>query len=214
LRVAPDGDGAVDWTAQRIVGDREALVSAVPTSHRLAERVGQVPAVAGVDADDLQRLPEHVCTDSPAAVQRYQSRVSGPFLDRIDLVVPVTPLTHHELANPGPGEPSAVVRERILVARARQRERLADTPWANNAEIPSTGDAVERLCPLTEDANKQLLELAHRRNLGMRALHRLRRVARSIQDLDRETNPRQPIAVDAVSLAARLRVLPDTLMSE
>jgi magnesium chelatase family protein len=158
--------------------------------------------------------PERVCTDSPAAVQRYQGRVSGPFLDRIDLVVPVTPLSQEELANTGPGEPSAAVRERILAARGRQRERLVATPWANNAEIPATGQAIERLCPLTEDANKLLLGLARRRNLSMRALHRLRRVARTIQDLDRETNPRLPIDVKAVSLAARLRRLPDTLMSE
>ncbi len=158
--------------------------------------------------------PERVCTDSPAAVQRYQSRVSGPFLDRVDLVVPVTPLSQEELANTGPGETSAAVRERILAARVRQRERLTDTPWANNAEIPATGQAVERLCPLTEDANKLLLGLARRRNLSMRALHRMRRVARTIQDLDREMSPDLPIDVKAVSLAARLRRLPDTIMGE
>jgi magnesium chelatase family protein len=129
-------------------------------------------------------------------------------------VVPVTPLTHEELANAGLGESSAVVRERILAARARQRERLVDTAWANNAEIPATGQAIERLCPLTGDAHKLLLGLALRRNLSMRAIHRLRRVARTIQDLERETDPRRPIDVKAVSLAARLRRLPDTLMSE
>jgi magnesium chelatase family protein len=91
---------------------------------------------------------------------------------------------------------------------------LAETPWASNAEIPATGQAIERLCPLTEDANKLLLGLARRRNLSMRTLHRMRRVARTIQDLDRETNPHQPIDVKAVSLAARLRRLPDTIMSE
>jgi magnesium chelatase family protein len=158
--------------------------------------------------------PERVCTDSPAAVSRYQGRVSGPFLDRIDLVVPVTPLTKDELASAPPGETSAVVRDRIVAARARQRQRLADTPWSNNAEIPATGQAIERLCPLTSDANKLLLGLAARRNLSMRAVHRLRRVARTIQDLDRETDPDRPIDVKAISLAAGLRRLPDTVMSE
>jgi magnesium chelatase family protein len=158
--------------------------------------------------------PERVCTDSPASIQRYQGRVSGPFLDRIDLVVPVTPLSTEELATAQLGESSAIVRERILAARARQRERLADTPWANNAEIPATGQAIERLCPLTSDAHKLLLGLARRRNLSMRAVHRLRRVARTIQDLDRNIDPTRPIDVKAVSLAARLRRLPDTLMSE
>ncbi|NJL28709.1 MAG: hypothetical protein HC897_12870 [Thermoanaerobaculia bacterium] len=62
--------------------------------------------------------PARVCADSPAAVQRYQGRVSGPFLDRLDLVVPVTPLTADELATAMPGEPSCHVRERISPPRA------------------------------------------------------------------------------------------------
>jgi magnesium chelatase family protein len=158
--------------------------------------------------------PERVCTDSPGAVQRYQGRVSGPFVDRMDLVVPVTPLTSKELARASLGEPSAAVRGRILAARARQRERLADTPWARNAEIPASGQAIERLCPLHDDAHKLLLGLARRRNLSMRAVHRLRRVARTIDDLDEQGDPFAPISVEAVALAARLRRLPDALVGE
>jgi magnesium chelatase family protein len=129
-------------------------------------------------------------------------------------VVPVTPLTSEELAKAEPGEASAVVRERILAARARSCERLADTPWSNNAEIPAAGEAIERLCPLTRDAHKLLLGLAQRRNFSMRTLHRLRRVARTIQDLERETDPTLPIGVQAISLAAGLRRLPESLVSE
>lgn len=158
--------------------------------------------------------PERVCTDSPAAVQRYQGRVSGPFLDRMDLVVPVTPLTADELAAAKPGEPSVDVRERIFAARERQQQRLSATPWASNAEIPATGQAIERLCPLTEDGHKLLIGLARRRNLSMRAMHRLRRVARTIQDLDPNIDPNESIRVEAVALAARLRRLPDTLSAE
>jgi magnesium chelatase family protein len=158
--------------------------------------------------------PERVCTDSPAAVARYQGRVSGPFVDRMDLVVPVTPLTSTELASASFGESSACVRERIMLARARQRERLAKVPWARNADIPASGKAIERLCPMTKDATNLLLGLARRRNLSMRAIHRLRRVARTIGDLDLEVDPSAPIGVEAVALAARLRRLPDTLISE
>jgi magnesium chelatase family protein len=157
--------------------------------------------------------PERVCTDSPSAVQRYQNRVSGPFLDRMDLVVPVTPLTREELANAPFGEPSEYVRARIIAARARQAERLVSTPWERNAEIPATGQAVERLCPMTSDAHKLLLGLALRRNLSMRAIHRLRRVARTIADLDPDIDPSAPIGVEAVAYAARLRRLPDALMA-
>ncbi|HVI04255.1 MAG TPA: YifB family Mg chelatase-like AAA ATPase [Enhygromyxa sp.] len=157
--------------------------------------------------------PERVCTDSPSAVQRYQNRVSGPFLDRMDLVVPVTPLTREELANAPFGESSGSVRERIVAARARQSERLAATPWERNAEIAAVDQAIERLCPLTPDAHKLLLGLAQRRNLSMRAIHRLRRVARTIGDLDPAIDPSAPIGVEAVAFAARLRRLPDALMA-
>lgn len=154
--------------------------------------------------------PERVCTDSPAAVQRYQGRVSGPFVDRMDLVVPVTPLTSDELARASFGESSACVRERIIFARARQRARLACTPWARNADIPASGKAIEQLCPMTNDATNLLLGLARRRNLSMRAIHRLRRVARTIGDLELEADPDAPINVEAVALAARLRRLPES----
>lgn len=157
--------------------------------------------------------PERVCTDSPAAVQRYQNRVSGPFLDRMDLVVPVTPLTREELASAPFGESTASVRERILAARARQAIRLAETPWERNADIPAVDQAIERLCPLTPDAHKLLLGFAHRRNLSLRAIHRLRRVARTIGDLDPDIDPTAPISVEAVAYAARLRRMPDTMMA-
>jgi magnesium chelatase family protein len=158
--------------------------------------------------------PERACVCSPAAVQRYQSRVSGPFLDRIDLVVPVEPLARDELAAAGPGEPSAPIRARIDAARSRARSRLVHTPWTSNAEIPASGEAIERLCPLTASARTMLLGVAARKQLSMRALHRMRRVARTIADLDVEHDPEQPIDVAHVAAAVRMRQLPDTLSAE
>ncbi|NVB37047.1 ATP-binding protein [Pseudenhygromyxa sp. WMMC2535] len=152
--------------------------------------------------------PQRVCVDSPAAIQRYQGRVSGPFLDRMDLVVPVTPLSRAELERASPGEPSAQVRARILAAVDRQRARLDHTPWLRNAEIPAGGAAIERLCPLDPAAQRLLNGLGLRRNLSMRALHRLRRVARTIEDLDPQADPSAPISSAAVALAANLRQLP------
>jgi magnesium chelatase family protein len=158
--------------------------------------------------------PERVCTDSPAAVQRYQSRISGPFLDRIDLVVPVTPLSPEELAKAEPGESSASVKARIVAARERQRVRLLDTPWPCNAEIPASGRAIEQLCRMTPAAERLLFGVAQRKNLTTRAIHRMRRVARTIADLDPERDPEAAIDVEDVAVAARLRQLPDALSSE
>jgi magnesium chelatase family protein len=126
----------------------------------------------------------------------------------MDLVVPVTPLAADELAAAGPGEASAVVRERVALARRRQRARLADTCWTRNAEVPAAGDAIRRLCPLEGEAERLLLGLAQRRNLSMRAVHRMRRVARTIADLDPACDPQAAIGVEAVALAARLRSPP------
>ncbi len=158
--------------------------------------------------------PERVCIDSPAAISRYQGRVSGPFLDRLDLVVPVTPLTRDELAASGPGEASASVRARILAARERARIRLANTPWPSNAEIPASGRAIELFCRMTPAAERLLFGVATRKNLSMRAVHRLRRVARTIADLDPARDGEAPIDVEDVALASRLRKLPDALSSE
>ena len=151
--------------------------------------------------------PEHGCIDSPEAVKRYQGRVSEFLLVHMDLAVPIIPLTAEELADAEPGEPSADVRGRILAARERQHQRLSETTWAYNAEI-SSAPALEHLCPLTDDARKQLLGLASDRNLNQRAVDQLRRVARTIQDLDPDIDPRENIRVKAVAMAEQLRRLP------
>ena len=151
--------------------------------------------------------PERACVDPAAAVQRYQHRLSGPLMDRIDLVVPLSPpVLGSDVA---PGESTAVVRARVLAARERQRGRLQGTPWRRNADIPAEGGAIERLCPMTRDAETLLEGLASVRQLSPRAQHRLRRVARTIADLFRPDAPLlEPIDDSDVSRASSLRRLP------
>lgn len=148
--------------------------------------------------------PEHICTCSPSAIQRYQGRVPGSVLDRVDLIVPVTPPSHKELAGSEP-ETSATIRVRIFAARERQRERLCDTPWSRNAEIPVSGQAILELCRMTPAAESRLLDLAGQESLSMRGVHRIRRVARTISDLDPTAEADGMIDVDAIALAAQLR---------
>lgn len=154
--------------------------------------------------------PDRTCVDSQAAIQRYQQRVSGPLLDRIDVAVHVAPADPEELRAAEAAEPTATVRERVLTARARQAERLRGTPWRTNAEVPAADGMVERLCALTPAAEKLLHASAERRGLSPRALHRVRRVARTIADLSREDrSPHAPATEADVALALHLRVLPD-----
>jgi magnesium chelatase family protein len=118
------------------------------------------------------------CTCSTTTVGNYRSRLSGPLVDRIDLHVEVPALPYQELAAAQPGEPSADVRMRVAAARDRQRER--GNAW--NARLPAS--ALARVAPL-EAAGHELLErAASRLGLSARAITRVRRVARTIADLD------------------------------
>jgi magnesium chelatase family protein len=153
--------------------------------------------------------PQRACVCSPAGVQRYLGRVSGPMLDRLDLVVPLAPAPLGSALVREPGESSAVVRGRVQQARARQAVRLAGTPWRTNAEVPACGGAVERLCALEPGALRLLERLAQTRQLSPRAQHRLRRVARTLADLSTDdVDPCVPVEEAFVAEAAQLRRLP------
>lgn len=151
--------------------------------------------------------PERQCTCSAASVQRYQARLSGPLLDRIDLVVPMRPP-----ASMGevPQECSADIRARIEVARARQRERLGATGFRNNAQIPTDGGAMESLCPIDDAGRSLLVQLATARQLSPRARDRMRRVAMTLVDLHRSGDSvNASIGSREVAIAGSLRRLPD-----
>jgi magnesium chelatase family protein len=149
--------------------------------------------------------PQRACVCSVPTVARYLSRISGPLLDRIDLVVPVAPAPARGIACQT-GQPSAQMRDRVEHARARQAQRLADTKWRTNAEVPARAGAVEQLCALTPSAHTMLERLADTRQLSCRAQHRLRRVARTLADLSVEVDdPWAPVEAVHVAEAAHLR---------
>ncbi|MCB9755197.1 MAG: YifB family Mg chelatase-like AAA ATPase [Myxococcales bacterium] len=154
--------------------------------------------------------PDRVCVDPPGAVQRYQQRLSGPLLDRIDLVVPVAPVAAEELSCARRSEPTRVIRQRVIRARLRQLERLRDAgPWRRNADIPATGRLMEQHCALTPAASDLLARVARARSLSPRAQHRARRVARTIADLDDAAGVSAPIESRHLGEALQLRKLPE-----
>jgi magnesium chelatase family protein len=126
--------------------------------------------------------PVKPCTCSPTMITRYQSRLSGPLLDRIDIHVDVPRVDYDKLMGVKRGEPSAVVRQRIEHARKRQQARFADHPGLfANADM-GAGE-MQTLCVLTDEA-RQLLELSVRRmQLSARAYHRVLKLSRTIADL-------------------------------
>ncbi len=140
------------------------------------------------------------CTCSTAALDRYKMRLSGPLLDRIDLQVHVTAVPLDELRSTTPSEASAVMRERVIEARARQQARLAPYGLRCNAEMSSR--VLRATCRL-DDACEERLEfhVHRRRSFTGRSVDRFLKVARTIADLEAKPH----IDADCIEQAARFR---------
>jgi magnesium chelatase family protein len=125
--------------------------------------------------------PRRLCECTPLERQRYRARLSGPIRDRIDLQVLVPRQPAGELLRTAVlAESSADVRERVMAARGRQRERRPQGPW--NGAL--TGPQLRRDAPLDAQSQALLEAAAERLQLSGRAVHRVLRVARTITDLE------------------------------
>lgn len=122
------------------------------------------------------------CTCSPPQIQRYRSRLSGPLLDRIDMHVEVPSVQVQELIGQPVGESSAAIRERVNLARARQRQRFSGSPTLYcNAQMSSK--EVKKFCRLDPASAELLNQAILRLGLSARAYHRILKIARTIADL-------------------------------
>ncbi len=122
---------------------------------------------------------------------RYQNRISGPLLDRIDIHVEVPRVDYEKLSSDRMGEPSAKIRERIESARERQRVRFAGTRLAQgvgHSGLQCNGDMgpgeIRKFCVI-DDAGRSLLRAAMQQmQMSARAYHRIHKLARTIADLE------------------------------
>jgi len=123
------------------------------------------------------------CTCLPAVVSRYGKRISGPIIDRIDLVMPVASVTVDKLTAAGtpPAESSASIRSRLQSARDRQSRRLKNTSIASNAEMSNR--MVKEFCPLTADVQEFMRLAVGSLGLSARSYYRIIKVARTIADI-------------------------------
>jgi len=122
------------------------------------------------------------CLCDPGLVARYQGKVSGPLLDRIDLHVQVPAVPFRDLGASASGASTADVRARVERARGVQRERLkdADAVFANGQMRVSH---IRRWCRPSREVTRLLQEAMDRMGLSARGYHRILRVARTIADL-------------------------------
>ena len=126
--------------------------------------------------------PSGRCRCTPQEVRRYHSRISGPLLDRIDLIVEVPALEYDELRRKTPAESSAEIKKRVNAARKLQRERFGDDGAMSNARMDSK--ALRRYCALGAESEELMRGAFERMGLSARSYDRILRVARTIADLD------------------------------
>ncbi len=127
--------------------------------------------------------PNAPVVSSPAEMQRYLGKISGPLLDRIDIHIEVTPVPFDKLSDDRRGENSKIIRNRVMAARERQTERFKDVEHVHyNAQMSTK--QIREFCALDEDSKALLKNAMERLNLSARAYDRILKVSRTIADLE------------------------------
>jgi magnesium chelatase family protein len=145
----------------------------------------------------------HECHCTPPLIQRYVAKISGPLLDRIDIHIEVPAVQYRELRGGAAAESSAVIRGRVLAARARQRARFGPAKEKIFANAQMGTRQIRAFCELSAEAEKLLERAMLQQGLTARAHDRILKVARTIADLGGE----EKIAVPHIAEAIQYRTL-------
>lgn len=193
----PEFDRKVLEVLRQPIENKEIVISRANSQVRFPANFQLVaamnPCPCGYYGDKSGR-----CQCRPEQIKRYQEKLSGPLLDRIDLHITVPALPASDLQSAQKGESSAVVRERVIQAYQRQQARQGK---ANNELSPSE---LDRFAPLG-DAESRILAMAQSRlNLSARGYHRVLRVARTIADLAGSEAIQTPHLTEALSYRSQL----------
>jgi magnesium chelatase family protein len=163
----------------RVTISRAAMSVTFPSRFMLAAAMNPCPC--GFFND-----PTRECKCTPAQIQRYISRISGPLLDRIDIHIDVPAVKFRDLSSESEAEGSAQIRERVIRTRRIQLERFRDEKIFSNAQM--TPRLIRKYCPIDSES-KSLLEAAITRlGLSARAYDRILKVSRTIADLEGKQN--------------------------
>ncbi len=176
----------------------EVLVARSAGSMRLPARFLLLLAANPCPCGRWSRRGE-LCECTPTMVNRYQARLSGPLLDRVDLRVEVDAVSRAQLLRrESPAESTEVVAARVLAARDRAAARYAETPWRVNGEVP--GHELRTRYPLGPEALRDAEREMERGFLTARGLDRVLRVAWTVADLSAADRPARAHVRTALAL--------------
>ncbi|MBQ4399771.1 MAG: YifB family Mg chelatase-like AAA ATPase [Alphaproteobacteria bacterium] len=145
-------------------------------------------------------LSGHECTRAPKCAEEYQSRISGPLMDRFDIHIQVPPVSPWDMSEVKKGESSETIRRRVVAARQIQQQRfnrLGHPELHTNSQLK--GDLLDEVVQLDDEAKKLLVGFADKMKLSARAYHRILKLARTITDLQNEKNVSKVHIAEALS---------------
>ena len=179
--------------AKEIVISRASRQITFPANFQLVAAMNPCPCGYAINQDIR-------CQCSPESIKRYQNRISGPLLDRIDLHIDVPPLQAHELQDNRPTENSETVRQRVIAAYEIQMQRQ------NTSNMSLSPKQLEQYASLDQSA-QNILEMAQQKlNLSARGYHRVLRVARTIADLNQSPDIQSQHLSEALSYRGQQQI--------
>jgi len=153
----------------------------------------------------LAGTPGHTCRRGERCAAEYQGRISGPFLDRIDIRIDVPAVSAADMIAPAASEPSSAVAARVEKARDRQRERFLrlGAPGVHT-NAAAGARLIEQVVAPDRESQSLLLQAAERFKLSARAYHRVLKVARTLADLAGAEKVSRPHIAEALSYRLQL----------
>ena len=146
--------------------------------------------------------PEKLCSCSPSSIIKYQRKISGPILDRIDIHIEVPRMKFEKLTSEKAGESSESIRNRVILARERQHQRFKNIGGIiTNSEMQN--QYLKEFCPLGEKELDLLRRAVNQLQLSARAYHRIIKIARTIADLAGSENIEVPHLAEAIQYRQR-----------